>query len=272
MVIRLSLLVLFSGLPLTAADYLSPYQVEYTFSEEELIGDLLSGSRGDPKDQSSVPYRDWYKSPNQSKWGYWGPPAQHFDAPSGMKSKDPEWARQRVIATALRFKGYSYQHHHIPDWDPPADWPLPDKEGISPGKGVDCSNYSAFVYNLALGYKPTGNIKDQSLLTEVPGPGPRRTTEVTRIELPDRVEDFGSVLRTADLLFIRNRAGEVSHVVLWVGEIGRSPDGLPLILDSTGEGSVDSNGVSIPSGIYLRPFKPGFWYASSASHALRILP
>lgn len=187
-------------------------------------------------------------------------------------AKDAEWSRQRIVATALRFTGYSYQHHHIPDWDPPAEWPLPDKEGFEPGKGLDCSNFTAFVYNLALGIKPTGDVRQQALLTEVPGPGSRRTTPVTRIELPENPADYGDGLQTADLLFIKNRAGEISHVVLWVGKIGKSPEDLSLVLDSTGEGSTDSEGTKIPSGIQLRPFRPGYWYAESASHALRILP
>jgi hypothetical protein len=57
-----------------------------------------------------------------------------------------------------------------------------------------------------------------------------------------------------------------------VGKIGHSRDGTPLILDSTGTGAKDSEGNLIPDGINLRPFQRGHWYASSASHVLRILP
>ncbi|HYF35602.1 MAG TPA: hypothetical protein VD994_09960 [Prosthecobacter sp.] len=61
-------------------------------------------------------------------------------------------------------------------------------------------------------------------------------------------------------------------MVLWVGKIGQSQDGTLLVLDSTGEGSRDKKGVTIPNGVQLRPFRERSWYAGSASHALRIIP
>lgn len=257
---------------LRAADpYQSPYKVEFTFKNEELIGDLLKGPRSVPKDQASVPFSEWYDASKQTRWGYWGPAAKHFNPPAGLAGKSPEWSRERVIATALRFVGYRYEHHHIPDWEPPADWPTSPKQTEPSGKGLDCSNFTAFVYNLALGIKPTGDVQDQSVMTEASGPG-GRSIPVRRIELPASYDEYEKVLMTGDLLFVKNRSGEVSHVVLWVGRIGRSTDGLPLVLDSTGTGSKDSAGNPIPEGVQLRPFKRGFWYASSASHALRIIP
>jgi hypothetical protein len=75
---------------------------------------------------------------------------------------------------------------------------------------------------------------------------------------------------TGDLVSIRNRSGKISHVVIWVGAIGRSPDGTPLIIDSHGEDVRDSNGEAIPCGVQLRPFRENSWYNQSASHALRI--
>ncbi|MDZ4404656.1 NlpC/P60 family protein [Prosthecobacter sp.] len=267
----LAALVLCSS-SLPAADYQSPYKVDFTFKEEELISDLLKGPRADWKDQASVPFRDWYDPGNQRRWTHWGPAAKHFNPPAGLATKSPEWSRQRVIATGLRFAGYSYQHHHIPDWEPPADWPKDEKQTTPVSKGLDCSNFTAFVYNLALGIKPTGDVQDQAMMTEAAGPGAGRTIPVQRIEVPENYEDFAKTLLTGDLLFVKSNKGEVSHVVLWVGKIGKSPDGLPLILDSTGTGAKDSNGNEIPSGVQLRPFKRGFWYASKASHALRIIP
>jgi len=260
LVLPLAIVALLSSV-LTAADYQSPYKLEFTYPVEELIGDLLKGPRGDWKDEASVPYRDWYDAANQQRWGKWGPAAKHFNAPAGLATKSPEWSRQRIIATGLRFVGYSYQHHHVPNWAPPADWPKDEKQTTPVVKCLDCSNFTALVYNLALGIKPTGDVQDQSLLTAAPGPGAGRTIPVQRIEIPARYEDFEKTLLTGDLLFVKSNKGEVSHVVLWVGKIGHSPDGLPLILDSTGN--------EIPDGIHLRPFKRGFWYASKA---LRIIP
>jgi len=258
---------------LPAADpYQSPYKIEFSFKDEELIGDLIKGPRGNPKEQAGVSFSEWYDAGRRSRWSYWGPPAKHFNPPAGLAGKGAEWSRQRVIATGLRFVGYRYEHHHIPDWEPPADWPKSPKQTEPSGKGLDCSNFTAFVYNLALGIKPTGDVQDQSVMTEAPGPGQGRNIPVRRIELPASYDEYEKTLQTGDLLFVKNRSGEVSHVVLWVGKIGRGSDGVPLILDSTGTGSKDSKGNPIPAGVQLRPFKRGFWYASSASHALRIIP
>lgn len=254
------------------AAYQSPYKVKFTFKEQDLIGDLLSGPRSDWKDQASVPFREWYNPANQTRWGYRGPSARHYNPPAGLSQKSTEWLRERVIAAGMHWIGRSYQHHHIPDWDPPADWPRDESLKTPPGKGLDCSNFTAFVYNVALGIKPTGDVLKQSELTSVPGPGPGRSLPVKRIELPSRYEDYISVLQTGDLLFVNNNSGKLSHVVLWVGKISDSPDGTPLILDSTGTGATDLKGNSIPDGIYLRAFKRSSWYATRASHVLRIIP
>ncbi len=269
----LCLLVLGGVLHAQAQDaYQSPYKVSFSFKEEELIGDLLKGPRGDWKDQASVPFREWYNPANQARWRHYGPAARHFNPPAGLATKSPGWSRERVIATGLRFVGYSYQHHHIPDWDPPAGWPAAPDQKTPPGKGLDCSNFTAFVYNLALGIKPTGDVQDQSVLTTVAGPGPNRTIPVKRIELPKSHADFERTLMTGDLLYVKNTKGNLSHVVLWVGRIGHSPDGHPLVLDSTGTGGRDANGNEIHGGIQLRPCKPTNWYFTQASHALRIIP
>jgi hypothetical protein len=252
--------------------YQSPYSVKFTVSLEELTGDL-EGSRGDIKNQSSVKFQSWYADSTKSRYGVWGPPSQHFDPPAGLSKRDAEWMRQRIIAVGLRYQGYRYQHHHIPDWDPPEDWPYKQSPLGKPSKGLDCSNYTAFVYNLALGLKPSGATKEQSEMTEVPGPGAGRTSKVTRIEKPASHADFERALKTGDLLFVKGeKSGEVTHVVLWVGKIGQSRNGVPLILDSTGEGRKDEDGNDIPDGVHLRPFTTNSWYFRSASHALRLIP
>ncbi|HYF35601.1 MAG TPA: hypothetical protein VD994_09955 [Prosthecobacter sp.] len=163
------------------AVYESSYRVKFSCPEDELIGDLLKGPRADWKDQSSVKERDWYSEETKRRWGYWGPPAKHYSPPAGLAGKGADWMRERVIAAGLRLAGYTYQHHHIPDWEPPVDWPAPEKiEKV--GKGLDCSNFTAFVYNWALGIKPTGDVQDQAVMTECAGPGPNRTIPVQRIE------------------------------------------------------------------------------------------
>jgi hypothetical protein len=254
------------------AVYHSPYSVAFSFPQEKLIGDILAGKRGGPRDESSIAAAEWYAPSTRKRYGSWGPPARQYPAVAEADRQTVAWQRERIIAVALRFQGYGYQHHHIPDWDPPADWPWKETKSGHNGKGVDCSNFTAFVYNLGLGLKPTGAVREQSEQLAIPGPGPGKTTTAQKIELPKSYAERVRTLQTADLLFVRNTSGEISHVVLWVGSIGRSPDGVPLVLDSHGDGVVDCRGQRVPHGIYLRPFAEKSWYCRSASHAIRILP
>ncbi len=268
-----ALLWLAAATAMAEESYQSPYKVAFSFSEGDLTGDFASGLRGDFKQESTIAFQLWYAPSTQKRYGSWGPPARHFLPPAGLSQKSPDWMRQRVIAVALRYQGYRYQHHHIPDWDPPADWPYKASPLGRQSKGVDCSNFTAFVYNVGLGLKPSGDIKEQAAMTEVPGPGPQRTSKVSRIEKPEPHAGFAAALQSGDLLFIKGQpGGEVTHVVFWVGKIGRSRGDVPLVLDSTGEGRKDENGVAIPDGVHLRPFTPDSWYCRSASHALRLIP
>jgi hypothetical protein len=59
--------------------------------------------------------------------------------------------------------------------------------------------------------------------------------------------------------------------VMWLGAIGQSPDGQPLIIDCSQTRTRDANGVRIPSGVRLRPFRRGGWYWRHVSHAHRIV-
>lgn len=269
----LSIVLRLSDLAVQAQPYQSPYQVKFSFTDRELVGDILTGPRGEWKEQSAVPFSDWYAESTKRRFKSWGPSAKQYEAPAGLADKTAQWQRERIIAVALKFTGYAYQHHHIPDWDPPADWPQNPllKEPVSPSKGIDCSNFTAFVYNLALGIKPTGDVQDQAALAAMPGPGVQALTKLQRIEKPESYENLSAAFKTGDLLFIKNRVGEVSHVVIWVGKIGVSRDAVPLIIDSTSEGTKDSEGNIIPDGVQLRPVRPGSWYAKSLSHALRVI-
>lgn len=250
--------------------YHSPYSVKFNFPVAELLGDLKGTPRGDTREESAVPFAEWYSPMVRKRYGSWGPPARQFPPPEGIARRPLEWKRERVIAIALRFQGYDYQHHHVPDWDPPADWPWKEVRSGHNGKGVDCSNFTSFVYNVGFGIKPTSTIKPQSEEMQMPGPGNSQTT-VERIARPENYADFAKTLQTGDLLYVRNNQKEISHVVIWVGPIGQSPDGAPLIIDSHGEGVVDSNGASIPPGIQLRPFRDKSWYYREADHAFRVL-
>lgn len=250
--------------------YRTPYRVELTIPPGELVGDLLRSERGDPRVEAEVAPEHWYSRRTLERWHGWGPPARTYPPVPGLAGRSLEWKRQRAIAVALRYVGYGYQHHHIPDWDPPADWPWKPTCVGRNGKGVDCSNFTGFVYNLGFGLRLNGDVRRQAEEHVAEGPGPGHRTRLRRIELPPSHAERVRVLRTGDLVFIRNVEEKISHVVLWVGSVGRSPDGEPLIIDSHGEGVRDSEDRTIPCGVQIRPFREHSWYNRSASHALRV--
>jgi hypothetical protein len=256
-----------------ATPYQSPYRVTFTFPVEELIGDITSGPRGDVKQLSIIPFSQWYSSQVKSRYGAWGPPFAHQPPPQGIDTRSSEWKRQRVIAAALRYVGVTYQHHHLPDWDPPTDWPWKEVRAGRNGKGVDCSNFTAFIYNQTMGLKPSGAIGAQAEQLDIPYNN-GKSLHAQKIERPATLAEFSKQLKTGDLLFIKGSPSstKITHVVFWVGPIGQSPDGAPLICDSTGEGRKDCRGQSIPDGVQLRPFSETSWYYKSAAHALRLIP
>jgi len=275
LLVMLSLVFYQSGTAGAADDdgssYRSPYSVKLPWTAQELIPDLLEGERGMARNEAKIPEFDWYG--HSHPWvGPWGPRPRAFQPPQMAQGKSDDWKRARVIATALRFLGYHYRHHYIPDWDPPPGWYTPKPGGTRhDGKGVDCSNFTSFVYNQALGIGFSSDIHKQAAIDTVTMHGSDQSLPVKLIPLQDSPEAWAKVLKPGDLLFIRPRSSEtISHVVLWIGQWGQ-PTGQPLILDSHGADVRDADGSLIPDGIHLRPFRPGSWYATRADHAIRII-
>ncbi len=257
--------------PATASGYVSPYSIKFSFPEDDLVGDLLYGTRGDPREESALPHYRWDSRFVLKRYGAWGPPARHYPPPAGIGQRSADWKRQRVIATGMRFIGYDYQHHHIPDWLPPPEWPWLKAPSGRNGKGVDCSNFTAFVYNQALGIKPDSNVKNQAMENVIPLHD-GGAVNARRIVLPRSFTAFCETLQTGDILFLVKKDGEAFHAVLWVGKIGNAPDCVPLVLDSTGAlHHHDANGNKIPSGIHLRPVTENSQYFRNAGHALRLI-
>lgn len=153
----------------------------------------------------------------------WGPRPPAFAAPAVPPGCDPvAWKRARVLAVAEHSLGLPYRHHHIPTWEGPD------------GAGLDCSNFTAWAYNYALGLRFTSDVHKQA-------DGPLA---------PGRKLSPGEAFAPGDLLFILKRdRSKVSHVVLFVDE--------NTIIDSHGQ------------GVALRPFAG--WYRSHLSHARRIV-
>jgi cell wall-associated NlpC family hydrolase len=203
-------------------------------------------------------------------YGAWGPPARRYLPLEGLERRSLQWQRERVIAAAARFIGYEYQHHHIPDWNPPAPWPWKHCCAGHNGRGFDCSNFTSFVYNQAFGIHFSSGIEQQARATHS-DLNHGRSYQIERVEVPSNYDQRCRNLHTGDLLYIRGRVGgPITHVILWVGNVGRSPDEMPLILDSHGSDVEDDHGRAIPCGVHLRPYRPGSWYDRCTSHAHRL--
>ncbi|MFO0956144.1 MAG: NlpC/P60 family protein [Isosphaeraceae bacterium] len=247
-----------------------PYQVDFRHPLHELIRDLEETERGDRHLESTVPHREWYSSEIRRKMGSWGPRSRAYPPLPGLEHRSADWCRERAVAVGLRYLGYDYQHHHVPDWDPPQGWPWKPVGSGRNGRGVDCSNFTGFVFNQGFGIRLSTDVvkqSEQGFAEE----GNGREWPIRRIQLPGSYEDRIHALKTGDLLYIRGRPdGPITHVVMWVGPIGRSSDGVPLILDSHGSGVLDDGGRSIPAGVQLRPFREHSWYNKCASHAHRV--
>jgi len=252
--------------------YQSPYRLHFKAPLQQLLFDA-DGPRGSPAAQSSLPVQEWYAPAVRRQYGSWGAPARMFDCPPQVLEKPVEWRRERVVAAAARFIGYEYQHHHIPDWNPPHGWPWQHCCAGRNGKGVDCSNFSGWNYNWALGIHLNTDIHKQAERTTVRSARGELHARVIRRPAGKPSEWYDALvaeLRPGDLLYIANKSrSHVTHVIMWVGECGISPDGVPLVIDSTGGRIKDSNGHAIPCGIHLRPFKRGSWYHGSFEHAHR---
>lgn len=152
--------------------------------------------------------------------GSWGPAAAPYPPPAvPAMCQRVEWQRQRVLEVARKYIGLPYRHHHVPGFD------------AGDGPGLDCSNFTAWVYNYGLGVRLDSAIERQSLTA-------------------GRQLAAGEPLRPGDLLFIRTMDDRrISHVALYV--------------DPTHV--IDDHG----SGVAVRDFKG--WYKAHLAFARRVI-
>ena len=170
---------------------------------------------------SDFSYRDGlpqYSSPNYRD--SWGPRPARYPAPQIPSACDPvKWQQQRVVAVAEKYIGLPYKHHHIPEFDG------------GNGAGLDCSNFTSWVYNYGLGIKINSDISKQA-------------DTAGRMLAPDEP------LQPGDLLFIRTiDDSRISHVVIYI-------DSGHIIDDHA-------------SGVKIREFKG--WYKNHFAYARRII-
>lgn len=250
--------------------YRSPYRLRFRHPVEELSVGFDREPWNDPRMESDIPHREWYSHEVRRRLGSWGPHARQYPAAPEIHRRSREWLQDRIVLTASRWIGIPYQHHHIPNWDPPADWPWKKVAYGRNSKGVDCSNFSSFYYNYGLGVKLDTGIRTQAERMTVRGPGGRGVLRLERIEKRE-YDELVKRLEPGDLLYIRNNGGRVAHVIMFLGATGESPDGTPLVIDSTGGGHVDCEGQKIPIGVHIRPFARNSWYYKSMAHAHRLV-
>lgn len=138
-----------------------------------------------------------------------------FPAPPGPMTD--ERARNRVVRSARDLIGLAYRHHHVPDY-----------VGRNGSTGLDCSNFTAWVYNVALGIRFTSDV--------------HRQAETAGREL--RCEEQ---LQPGDLIFIRpwhagglglnpNRVSHVAIVIEPAQSTGCRLDPRSVIIDSHRQG------------------------------------
>lgn len=124
-----------------------------------------------------------------SDYGRWGPMTVRYSEPTIPQGVDKnEWKRDRVIATAMKYKGLKYKREdgmrgHFPQR----------------GCGLDCSNFAAWVYNYGLGIKFSSDVDElwQGIDSREAG----------------RLLGKNEPLKKGDLLFYD---GNPKHVVIYV--------------------------------------------------------
>lgn len=277
--------------------YRSPYVITYGYP----LTALKAAQDTDPADARTrydkpgatwtVPGFDSWYDPSAYKSAVaqgWGPRPGVFSPVPYAKSLGGTrimWQRDRVLYCANSYRGLGYQHHHVPDWNPSTQpaWPgnLTDASAQTPG--LDCSNFTSWVYNFALGIHLDSNTQRQSATGRIDPPAvlglpvhvyvPALAS--SRVGAASDYDRLVTVLRLGDLVFIRSNGsdpvGKVGHVVMWVGPVTGSPD--PLVIDAHANRPpiTDVNGTVVPLGVGLRPFRHGEWYHRNFDHAVRII-
>lgn len=143
---------------------------------QSLVSDLVL--------REALPETHFSKTNWLSKWGSWGPPAASYPKPQiPVRFDSLDWKRARVEVVAHRYLGLPYRHRHIPSLG-----------------GLDCSNFTAWVYNFGLGIHFPSNIELQSLAV-------------------GRQLAVSEPLAKGDLLFLWNKdRTRINHVVIYLNK------------------------------------------------------
>lgn len=246
--------------------------------------------------QSTAP--DWQTTAAAGTWGPRAVSLPTVSVPAGCPTLN--WQQQRVLAVINKYVNaeLNYCHHHIPGWLPPDDssQPNPKFRVSTPGsamtctanrtdaggnivwQGVDCSDFTSWVYNYAFGI-PTGGavmptgIGQQACDPSV-APGVALNYNYTNIT---GVIAAGK-LQPGDLLYIMgSNSLQITHVITWIGQqVGAGFDQSRLAPDAAsyvGKGQSLTGAWVIADSHYNGPdYRPFLgWYQASVSHVRRII-
>ena len=282
----LAYLVTMGGLFAQAENINSPYSMAPSVVDPSVTKDFHELPR-DPsnwRNWSITPYESWYdldviRHVVRSRWG---PRFITFPAPVGLLDKDCTWQRKRIFAAAAMLVGkYRYAHHHMHVWNVPNE-PQWIAAGMTPGVGIDCSDFTTWMYDYGLGVRISSSVVQQAETLDAPVGGTSVRVLTQRVGdmahgFPRNYQQLAATLHPGDLLFIRRSSrpnAPIAHVVVWLGNYASDMTGKDqhLILDSHGSKVHDSTGHLIPSGPAIRPFREESWYFRCYDHALRLLP
>lgn len=189
--------------------------------------------------QTTAPRSEWYTE--KELRSLWGPMPLKYPGIEKLLAELPhgtdinQWKRDRVVAIAKKYIGLPYRHHHIPAWSPS------EANSINPpGPGLDCSNFTSWVYNFGFGLILNGDVEKQAAME--PRQGYRLPSGLRRIPA------HGELL-PGDLLYIANQNHTaIVHTVIYIDN--------EHIIDSTGQ------------HVAVRHFSG--WYRTRLSHAVRV--
>jgi hypothetical protein len=195
--------------------------------------------------QTATPQAQW----NSLTLGFWGPHPVTYPAVTVPAGCDPAfWQQQRILAVIDKIVAMdiNYCHHRIPAWTAPPAYQKdiycsPAKQTEPRWQGLDCSNFTSWVYNYGLGgVRLTGAILPQS--GQVGGQQPQWPNDAASGNSSTAgalVKDAGGAylsvgngniddnlpgLLPGDMLYIMGdfpigstNATTVTHVVFWTG-------------------------------------------------------
>ena len=220
----LTVAVVLIAVTTTPAASAAGFDYAFTCNQASLTADF--GQR-DAMPHSETPPADWYRQRDGHYInGGWGPAAAALPAvavPPGAGCEATTWKQERILSAALHYvndpgnpQGLQYRHHHIPDWDPPTSTASAaaerseEQDGQSsetwgPGRGLDCSNFTAWVYNFGLGIKFGGSVTKQWAGTAGP--------------MGQRIPAEGP-FQPGDLLYLHpdGDTTKASHVVIFIDD------------------------------------------------------